>query len=212
MMQGMIDSLEKMVNSHNHPVIIAASIAFGFVFIHPFEDGNGRLHRFLMHYIFARMGFVPKGAIFPISAVMLKDRNAYDAILESFSKPLLNLIRNYELNKQGEMTVKDETAPHYRYIDFTKFAEYLFECVNTTIFTDFKKELNYIVNYDKAKKSLQEIVDMPDKKLNLFIQFVLQNRGTLSIKKRESHFPLLTDEEIKRMEEVIQTNMHEECI
>ncbi len=30
-------------------VCAAAAAAFGFVFIHPFEDGNGRIHRFLIH-------------------------------------------------------------------------------------------------------------------------------------------------------------------
>src|SRR5690606_3628394 len=41
------------------PVIAAAVVAFSFVYIHPFEDGNGRLHRFLIHYILARLGFTP---------------------------------------------------------------------------------------------------------------------------------------------------------
>jgi Fic family protein len=34
-----------------HPVLAAASIAFGFVFIHPFEDGNGRIHRYIIHHL-----------------------------------------------------------------------------------------------------------------------------------------------------------------
>ena len=28
-------------------ILAASMIAFGFVFIHPFEDGNGRIHRYL---------------------------------------------------------------------------------------------------------------------------------------------------------------------
>ena len=31
------------------PVIHSAAVAFGFVFIHPFMDGNGPLHRYLIH-------------------------------------------------------------------------------------------------------------------------------------------------------------------
>src|SRR5690606_24178545 len=55
------------------PVIAAAVHVFSFVYIHPFEDGNGRLHRFLIHYVLARLGFTPEGMIFPISAAILAE-------------------------------------------------------------------------------------------------------------------------------------------
>src|SRR4029078_9237426 len=44
LMDGLLDSLDRMLKDGSHPVIIAAIISFGFVFIHPFEDGNGRIH------------------------------------------------------------------------------------------------------------------------------------------------------------------------
>lgn len=40
LMQGLLDSLARMMSAKIHPVIIAATISFGFVFIHPFEDGT----------------------------------------------------------------------------------------------------------------------------------------------------------------------------
>jgi hypothetical protein len=46
MMKGLIDVEEKTTGEPT--VVRAAIIAFGFVFIHPFEDGNGRIHRFLI--------------------------------------------------------------------------------------------------------------------------------------------------------------------
>jgi Fic family protein len=52
-------------------VLAAAVLAFGFVYIHPFEDGNGRLHRYLMHHVLAERGFNPPGLVFPVSAVIL---------------------------------------------------------------------------------------------------------------------------------------------
>ncbi|MDH3465586.1 MAG: Fic family protein [Gammaproteobacteria bacterium] len=30
------------------PILQAAATAFGFIYIHPFQDGNGRLHRCLI--------------------------------------------------------------------------------------------------------------------------------------------------------------------
>lgn len=205
LMNGLKHSLECMLESNIHPVLIAAALAFGFVFIHPFTDGNGRLHRFLIHYVFARMQFVPEGAIFPVSATILKDLKKYDTVLESISKPLLGLI-HYAFNEDGSMVVKNETLQFYRYIDFTAFAEYLFECVETTINTDFKNELQYLVNYDKTKKLLQNLVDMPDRKINLFIQIVDHN-GKLSNQKKRDHFPELTDEEVNAMETTVKEHM-----
>jgi Fic family protein len=50
------------------PVVAAAMLAFGFVYVHPFEDGNGRIHRYL---ILAKRGFNPPGMVFPVSATIL---------------------------------------------------------------------------------------------------------------------------------------------
>ena len=103
-------------------VVHAAAVAYGFVFLHPFEDGNGRIHRFLIHYILASRGFTPKGIMFPVSASMLKDPAGYDASLEAFSRPLLALVE-YSLDEEGRMTVENDTARWYRYIDLTPQAE-----------------------------------------------------------------------------------------
>ena len=65
-----------------HPIVRAVAIAFGFVFIHPFEDGNGRIHRFLIHDILSRDNFVPAGMIIPVSAHMVNNMKAYDEAKE----------------------------------------------------------------------------------------------------------------------------------
>ncbi|WP_425487742.1 Fic family protein [Mesorhizobium erdmanii] len=38
-------------------VVAAAIFAFGFVYIHQFEDGNGRIHRYLIHHVVAMHRF-----------------------------------------------------------------------------------------------------------------------------------------------------------
>jgi hypothetical protein len=62
--KGDIDTAELQFD----PVIYAAIIAFGFVFIHPFMDGNGRIHRYLIHEVLANAGFTPRGIVLPVSA------------------------------------------------------------------------------------------------------------------------------------------------
>ena len=147
----------------------------------PFEDGNGRIHRFLIHNILARRGFTPAGIMFPVSASMLKDMAGYDASLEAFSRPLMALVE-YSLDEEGRMTVENDTARWYRYIDMTPQAEALFRFIERTIDTELVEELAFLANYDRTKKAIQEIVDMPDRQIDLFIRVCLQNNGRLSAK------------------------------
>ncbi len=207
LMDGMIFCAENMLESKIHPVITAAVVSFGFVLLHPFEDGNGRLHRFLIHHILSKTGFTPEQLIFPVSATMLKQIARYDEVLESFSKPLMEHVE-YRLNSEGEMQVLNETGVHYRYIDMTFFAERLFEFVKDTIEKELKGELDFIIWYDELLKVLREIVDMPDRKIDLFIKLCMQNKGKISSGKRKT-FEKLADNEISRMEETVQRHMKE---
>lgn len=63
------------------PCAVAAAGAFGFVFVYPFLDGNGRIHRFLVHHVLTKRIFTPRGVLFPVSAVMLRDMAAYGRVL-----------------------------------------------------------------------------------------------------------------------------------
>jgi hypothetical protein len=203
LMGGLIAAHERMDKGGVPPVIHAAAVAYGFVFLHPFEDGNGRIHRFLIHNILARQGFTPEGIMFPVSASMLKNPGDYYASLEAFSRPLMPLIE-YSLDENGNMTVENETSRWYAYIDMTPQAEALYKFIEHTIDTELVEELSFLARYDETKKAIQDIVDMPDRKIDLFIRFCLQNNRRLSVRKRSSQFAALTDEEVAAMEKAIQ--------
>ena len=204
LMDGLIVAHKRMEAGDVSAVVHAVAIAFGFVFLHPFEDGNGRIHRFLIHNILARTGFTPEGVMFPISAFMLKNPGDYDASLEAFSRQLMPLV-DYSLDEDGRMTVHNDTATWYRYIDMTPQVEALFRFIDRTIETELTSELAFLANYDKTKKAIQDIVDMPDRRIDLFIRFCLQNNGQLSARKRSSYFDFLSEEEIVRMEQAVQS-------
>lgn len=155
-----------------YPEIRATIIAFGFVFIHPFEDGNGRLHRFLIHDILVHDGAVPQELIIPVSAHMINNLRDYDTILERYSKPLMQRIR-YNMSDLGEVRVTndEEVAGYFRYPDLTEHCIYLTQTIHATLEQDMPGELQFIQRYDEVKRALQNIVDMPDRELNLMINF-----------------------------------------
>ena len=90
-------------------VVAAAFIGFGFAYVHPFEDGNGRLHRWLMHHVLSAAGFAPAGIVFPVSAVMLREISTYKQVLASYSKPLLPCIQ-WTPTANGNVEVLNETG------------------------------------------------------------------------------------------------------
>jgi Fic family protein len=202
-MEGFINLVNRLGQDSVDSVVSAATCAFAFVYLHPFEDGNGRLHRLIIHYLLTRTGFSPHGIIFPVSSVMLAELRDYDDCLESFSKQLLPLI-DFDLHDDGELTVNNQTADHYKYFDATKMAEYLYAVIEKTIEVDLVNELEFISHYDLAKSEIKEIVDMPDNKIDLFIKLSLDNHGALSKTKRKNFFSFLTDTEVTKLEEIIK--------
>jgi hypothetical protein len=186
--------------SHLHPIVQAAFVSFAFVFAHPFEDGNGRLHRFLIHDMLSRGGLVPEGMIVPVSAHILARPKEYNAILEAYNKPLMERVR-YAKTPEGELQVKNDTevASYYRYPDLTVQTQYLASIVAETIMHDMPVELDFLLRYDQFKQSLREVVDMPDRKLDLMITLLHQNNGKLA-KRRRKQFEELTEAEVSKME------------
>lgn len=202
LMDGWMRMVQRLEAKSTHPIAAAAATAFGFVFVHPFEDGNGRIHRFLVHHTLGKLGFTPPGVLFPISAVMLRDRAAYDRVLETFSGGIMSLIE-YKFYENRDLAVLNETAHLYRYFDATAQSEYLASCIRDTIERDLKEEIGFIQVFDAALQAAMRIVDMPDRRASLLVRLIMQNQGRLSQAKR-SQFSELTDTEIERIERAIQ--------
>ena len=182
-----------------NPVIAAATLAFGFVYVHPFDDGNGRIHRYLMHHVLAQRGFNPLGVVFPVSAAILDRVDAYGAILEDYSRRLLPLVE-WEPTERGNVRVLNDTADFYRFFDATPHAEFLFDCVRRTIEEDLPNEADFLRRYDQFTRCLQAVADMPDRTADLLFRFLHQNGGRLSLRAREREFEALTDEETETIE------------
>lgn len=203
LMPAFLEAARRILHSPVPPVIAAAAIAYPFVFLHPFSDGNGRLHRFLIHYVLSCRRFAPEGVVFPVSATMLHRPRDYDASLEVFSKPLLALV-DHKLDSRGKMTVLNETRDFYRHVDCTFIAEALFGFVQETLEKELPEELLFLRNYDIARRRMREVVDLPNRPADLFVRLCLQNKGTLSKAKRQSpEYAALTDHEIAGLEQAV---------
>ncbi len=200
LLDGLI-ACDRMASLSVDPVLAAAVLAFGFVYIHPFEDGNGRLHRYLIHHVLTERGFNPPGLVFPISAVVLDRIDDYRRTLESYSARLLPTIR-WEPTTGGNVRVLNDTADAYRFFDATPHAEFLYVCVERTIDVDLPAEANILKGYDSFRRQVADMVDMPDRTLNLLFRFVRQDGGKLSKRARAGEFSTLTADEIDRIEAI----------
>jgi Fic family protein len=197
---GMLETYRKLNNKGCiDPVIVATIIAFGFVFIHPFADGNGRIHRYLIHHILTELEFNPKGIVFPVSAVILEHIDEYRRVLESYSRLRLEFIE-WRPTQEGNVEVLNETIDLYRYFDATQMAEFLYDCVRETVEKVLPEEITYLERYDQLKKAINAIFDMPDYLADLLIRFLEQNKGKLSKRAKEKEFKALSTQECLEIE------------
>jgi hypothetical protein len=180
-------------------VIAAAVLAFGFVYVHPFVDGNGRIHRYLIHHVLAERGYNPASIVFPVSAAILERIDEYRAVLEDYSKRLMPVI-DWQPTEDGNVRVINDTADFYRFFDATPHAEFLYSCVQKTIEVDLPRETAFLARYDAFRERINTVVDMPDRTIDLLFRFLHQNDGRLSKRARTQEFTSLTDAEAAAVE------------
>jgi len=203
LIQGLIAYAERSERAGLDPVVAAAAVAFGFVFIHPFEDGNGRIHRWLVHHMLSRHGFNPPGVVFPVSAVFLDRIERYREVLEHFSRPRLALTQ-WETTPSLNVRVLNETRDLFRFFDATCQTEFLADSVVETIRVTLPREIEYLSRYDQAKRRIEAFLELPDAIFDLMMGFLRQNGGRFSRRARTKEFAQLTDEEAASVEGVYQ--------
>lgn len=203
LMEGLLAMAEtQRLNNNLDPVVAAACIAFGFVFIHPFMDGNGRIHRYLIHDVLAKAGFTPKGIVLPVSAVILANLNQYTDALEHFSRPLNQRSSYYP--DTPDLPATGNEAVFFRYPDLTRQAEFLYYALERTVTEDLRHEIDFLLGFDRAKQALNALLDWPDHSEDLFIRLVHHTQWKLSANKRKSHFLWLQDNELEQAEALVR--------
>jgi len=202
LIDAIIDTNNNLNCTQLDPVLQAVAIAFGFVYIHPLEDGNGRIHRYLIHHILSERKFSPPGLHFPVSSSMLKHIERYRDTLRHHSLPLMDLIE-WKNTENMNVKVLNRTSDLYSYFDCTEACEFIYSCVKETIDIDFPEELNYLIGYDQAIETISNLLDMPDNTIKQLIVFIRQNNWKLSKRRRDKEFVELSDNEVIQIEKIV---------
>lgn len=204
LMQKLIEANDRMRRDGIDAILQAAATAFGFVYIHPFQDGNGRVHRCIIHHVLAERNFTPAGMVFPVSAVMLDRIGAYRKTLQLHTAPIMPFI-DWMATPAGNVMVLNETKDFYRYFDCTESAEFLYECVQRTVNQDLPREIEYLRRHDEAIQKVMDTVEMPDNLADNLVLMILQNNGKLAKRRRQKEFEALTDAEVSALEQIVQS-------
>jgi hypothetical protein len=202
LMGGLLEANDRMRDDGVDPVLTAAATAFGFVYVHPFEDGNGRMHRCLIHHVLAERKFTPPGMVFPVSSIMLDRIDDYRATLQGHSGPLMPFIE-WRPTPERNVEVINETDDLYRYFDCTEEAEFLYACVRHTVEHVLPREIDYLRRHDEATRRIMDTVEMPDRVAENLIMFIRQNKGSLPRKRRAGEFKKLRDDEVTLIEGIV---------
>jgi hypothetical protein len=203
LIDGLLDMHKHMQANGLDPILQAAAVAFGFVYIHPLEDGNGRLHRYLIDHVLAERAFTPPGLVFPVASVLLERIKDYQQILQNHSSPLMAFI-DWRPTLDGNVEVTNDTTDLYRYYDCTEAAAFLYQCVQRTIEHDLPHEIEYLKRHDDAMQKLMNTVALTNRLADDFILFTRQNNGVLPKSRRKQTFKDLTDTEVDTLEAIVQ--------
>jgi len=194
MLAGLSSFLQK---SRGKSSIVRAAVAcFGFVYVHPMADGNGRISRFLINDVLRRDSVLAAPLILPVSASIThsaQNKAAYDRVLETFSRPLMR--RYTEHTRFGEtlqaedgvyynlhFSAYDEALPAWRYPDLTRHTLYLAGVIDDTISQEMRLEARFLQANDNARHAIKQFMEAPDNELDQIIRAVRQNGGSLSNK------------------------------
>ena len=193
MLDGLVTFLKRTEGQSS--VMRSTVGAFGFVYIHPLADGNGRVHRFLINDILRRDAAVKDPLILPVSSMIASEpaeRRSYARILDQISLPLMqsmtglyHFASDYTSYPDGvrsnfNFRGTEQARPVWRHLDLTSHAIYLAHVINRTICDDMRNESVHLRNHAIARAAIKEIIEIPDMQIDRLIRSVEANPGKLS--------------------------------
>jgi hypothetical protein len=209
-MVKLMDGFMRMANAKDDvpPLVKAALVCFGFVFIHPFIDGNGRLSRLLAHHSLNLKGVLPdvngSPAILPLSVAMKNKEREYLRALESFSRPARSLWDVTHIADSEFLFDFRSTPTIYATWYGHRAAEFVTACAGMALEQSIVEETAYLQGYDKAFERIDKTFDLPDKTVNLLIQWIHQNHGRMPERRKNAQeLMLLEPGQLEEIEAIV---------
>jgi Fic family protein len=192
------------------PLVHAAILSFGFVLIHPFMDGNGRLSRFLIHHSLGQSGNLPKAFVLPISVAMKRHEDAYLDALRSFSRPARELCAVTWLGGDDyTYDWKPGADLAFRYMDLTACVEFTLQMAKVALEQDLLRETRFLADFDRVYRKVDEKFDVRGTDLSNLIAFALEQGGRLSRNRRKQYGERVQAEALDAIEAEVQACLGE---
>ncbi|WP_200861817.1 Fic family protein [Marinobacter sp. C1S70] len=192
------------------PLVLASIVSFGFVFVHPFMDGNGRLSRFLFHQILCQRGALQNGLVLPVSIVLRQNESEYLGVLQAFSEQA----RQYwDVTYIDENQFQFEFKGHealYRYWDGTHCAEFMARATKQAIEQHLKEETVFLTRYDEIYRRIDQSFDIPNTDLSRLVMFCLDQNGRISNHRRKQYQYKVPEEIFDALEQAYRILVNED--
>lgn len=169
------------------PVVAASIVSFGFVFIHPFMDGNGRLSRFLFHHALCQSGRLERGLLLPVSVAMKRHEADYLSALQAYSRPARQCwgVRYID---EGQFDFAFHGADSiYRFWDATPCVEFGYRMAEEALEIELRQETEFLAAYDRVVRAVNDRFDVRGSDLATLVRCCLDNDNVLSKHRRKQY-------------------------
>ena len=168
---GMLDGLAAFeeATTRQPSVLRAAALSFGFLFIRPLAEGNGRVSRYLINDTLRRDGAVPGPLILPVSVKLSDGHMAPINAEEAFRRYAGTLAKRFAAGCVPDPSSPsalrfdghDQARATWAYPDLTLQAEYLGQAVAETVEQEVRRLVAVRREELRVRAAIQEIVVAP---------------------------------------------------
>lgn len=166
------------------PLIAAGVTSFGFVFIHPFMDGNGRLGRLLIHHALCLAGVLDNGFVLPISVAMHRNEQEYLSALTAFSAPVRGFWSVVRVDGDQFDCQFLGSESLYRYWDATPATAFTLRMASQAVERDLLEESRFISDFDRVYRAVSSEHDLRSNDLAVLVTLALREGGLSAAKRK----------------------------